>query len=141
MNIYLDKIKITKLSEIETNNGNVMHIIKRNDETFKSFGEAYFSWIKKNTIKGWKKHKKMTMNLVVPVGTVKFVFFDPNLLFSKEITIGEDFYSRITVPPNLWFGFKGIGKNYNLVMNIASILHNPEEVDKLDLKKLNYNWG
>lgn len=141
MSINLDKIKITKLSEIETNNGNVMHIIKKNEETFKSFGEAYFSWIKKNTIKGWKKHKKMTMNLVVPVGSVKFVFFDPNLLFSKEITIGENFYSRITVPPNLWFGFKGIGKSYNLVLNIASILHNPEEVDKFDLRKLDYNWG
>ena len=139
-NNNIEQIKITKLSEIKTNNGNVMHIMKKNDETFKSFGEAYFSWIEQNTIKGWKKHKRMTMNLVVPIGSVKFVFFDPSLLKSKVITIGEDYYSRITVPPDLWFGFKGIGNCSSLVLNIGSILHDSKEVERLSLDKIDYNW-
>ena len=41
------------------------------------FSEIYFSRIKYNKIKGWKYHTKMTMELFVPIGKVKF-FFDEN---------------------------------------------------------------
>ena len=53
-----------------------MKFIKQNDKNYIKFGEVYFSWIKKNYLKGWKFHKKMHMNLTVPVGKIKFIFFD-----------------------------------------------------------------
>ena len=30
--------------------------------------------VKSGSIKGWKKHLEMTMNLIVPLGMVRFVF-------------------------------------------------------------------
>ena len=36
--------------------------------------EELFSTIKCNKIKAWKRHLKMTMNLIVPLGNVKFIF-------------------------------------------------------------------
>ncbi len=136
----LDTIVDKKLSEIQTDKGNVMHVLKENEDAFKKFGEAYFSWIKPKAVKGWKKHSKMTMNLVVPIGNVKFVFFNSNLEVNKEYIIGEDNYIRLTVPPNIWFGFKGLGLKNNLVLNISSILHDPDEVDTQELDKINYMW-
>ena len=71
----------------------------------------------------------MNMNLIVPEGFVKFVFYDEKFNYFEEYEIGTKNYFRITVPPGLWFAFKGLGKR-NLVMNIADIEHDPNESEK-----------
>ena len=43
---------------------------------FNHFKESYFSTVNGDVIKPWKKHNKMTLNLVVPLGEIKFVLFD-----------------------------------------------------------------
>ena len=130
-----------KLKIIDNVNGSIMHALKKSDLGFKDFGEIYFSHVKHNTIKAWKKHKRMTMNLVVPVGNVKFVFYDEEKNFFEEYKIGENNYCRLTVKPLIWFGFQGIGNYNNIVMNIANIEHDPNEVERKDLLDLKYNWG
>ena len=70
----LDKILVTPLKRIPTNGGEVMHALKKKDHCFKGFGEAYFSWIDYKAIRAWKCHQRMTLNLVVPLGVVRFVF-------------------------------------------------------------------
>ena len=41
-------VVVTNLKIINTPDGEVMHAIKRNEDEFKSFGEVYFSNIKKS---------------------------------------------------------------------------------------------
>ena len=41
--------------------------------------------LKKITLKGWKFRKKMHMNLTVPVGKIRCVFYDKNS--NKKIVI------------------------------------------------------
>ena len=69
-------VVITKLDIIGTLGGSVMHAMKESSTGYAGFGEAYFSQVDKGAIKAWKRHKKMTLNLVVPVGEIRFVFFD-----------------------------------------------------------------
>ncbi len=137
--IKLNEIIATPISRIKTPNGDVMHGMKNSDYGFVGFGEAYFSWIDMSAIKAWKKHTQMTMNIIVPLGKVRFVFFDESEGFRVE-EIGSDNYVRLTVPPGIWFGFKGLGNPNNLLLNIASILHAPEEVERLDINSINYKW-
>ena len=59
-----------------------MRFLKKNELKNWTFGEAYFSKIKFNKIKAWKYHSKMTLNLAVPHGKVKFVF-----ILSVKMTI------------------------------------------------------
>jgi len=136
----LDKISVYPLKEINVVNGNVMHALKQNDQGYKNFGEVYFSKINYEAVKAWKFHERMNLNLIVPIGNVKFVFFNEYDKSYKEIAIGEKNYKRIYVPPKIWFGFKGLDENVNLVMNIASIEHDPEEVKKKDIDEFEYNW-
>jgi dTDP-4-dehydrorhamnose 3,5-epimerase len=136
----MNEIIITKLKRIETTGGDVLHALKENDSGFKSFGEAYFSCIDYHCIKAWKMHKKMTLNLIVPIGNVKFVFLDRNKDLIQTVEIGEKNYNRITVPPKTWFGFKGMSKNTNLVLNIADLEHDPNEVERANLESLNFKW-
>ena len=72
----MNKLIITPLDIIETDKGDVMHGMKSYDPGFSGFGEAYFSVVNHNAIKAWKRHHEMTLNLVVPVGKIKFVLFD-----------------------------------------------------------------
>jgi dTDP-4-dehydrorhamnose 3,5-epimerase len=116
---------ITKLEIIENPKGNIRRILKSGSENYSGFGEAYFTSIDFGLTKGWKRHLKMHMNLVVPVGMVKFHTYDGVNYSAYEI--GEHKYMRLTIPPGIWVAFTGTGISLNLILNIASIEHDPKE--------------
>ena len=75
-NKKIEGVTLAPLRIINTEGGDVLHGLISNEVHFQGFGEAYFSKIDFGSIKAWKRHRKMTMNLIVPVGTIKFVIFD-----------------------------------------------------------------
>ncbi len=137
-NFENSKIKIKKLKKFKLEDGDVYHALKSTDSEYHGFKEAYFSTIKNNKIKAWKRHHKMTMNLIVPIGKVQFVFYDENKNLLKNLMIGEENYSRITVAPMIWFGFKGISLNTSYILNISNEIHDPLEVERKPLTFLNF---
>ena len=140
--VSLSEIILTPLKRINTVGGDVMHALKNSEKQFNGFGEVYFSWIEAGAIKAWKCHQKMTLNLVVPLGDICFVFLMNNQHghFRKEI-IGESNYARLTVPPGIWFGFKGINKNQSLLMNLADMPHDPDEVLRKKTYEITHDWS
>ena len=137
-------VLITPLAIIDTPSGNIMHAMKESSVGYVGFGEAYFSQIDGGAIKAWKRHKNMTLNLVVPVGTVRFVLFDDREVSNnqfQEIIISKDNYCRLTVPPMVWVGFQGLSVNGSMLLNMANITHNPLEVDKKFFEQIEFNWG
>jgi len=135
----LNNIFASNLKQIKLEDGDVFHGIKKTDFGYKDFGEAYFSSIKYSRVKAWKKHTKMTMNLIVPVGEVKFVMTDGKNF--QEYVLSKENYKRLTVPPMIWFGFQGRSDQDSLILNISDILHNPDEVIKCELDKFSYDWS
>lgn len=135
-----DKILIHPLDIIPVNKGDILHALKKSDAGFVNFGEAYFSVINFRAVKAWKYHEKMTLNLLVPFGLVKFVFFNESKGSFTEIEIGNNNYKRITVPPKVWFGFMGLHKDFSLIMNIADIEHDPNESQNKEIHALSYSW-
>tara|TARA_B110000003_G_scaffold268103_1_gene297151 strand:+ start:3597 stop:4043 length:447 start_codon:yes stop_codon:yes gene_type:complete len=140
-------IQHNPLECIGTGKGDILHGMKKSDEGFKAFGEAYFSCISPGSAKGWKCHKKMTLNFVVPVGSIKVVIFKSDssgkLDQSKgalEFILGREDYSRLTIPPGLWVGFYGLGVMESILLNIASHEHDPGESDNIDITDLSYKW-
>ena len=125
--VYSTGIKVTPLKQISHPKGDIMHGLKSSESSFLSFGEAYFSNIHYQEIKGWKKHTQMTMNIIVPVGLISFYIHDEERGRSECVAIGDTNYARLTVPPGLWVAFRGERKKSNLALNIASIEHDPEE--------------
>ena len=138
--VTVNEIITTPLKRIPVIGGDVLHAMRKSDLGFAGFGETYFSQVERDTVKAWKRHINMTLNLIVPIGKVRFVFMDNKSSFREEI-VGEDNYARLTVPPGLWFGFQGVSENTALVLNIANIEHSPDEVEHNELNNINYNWG
>ena len=132
---------ITKLNDIKVDKGNVMHALRNFDPGFCGFGEAYFSWVKSGAVKAWKLHKTNTMNLVVPFGLVKFVLFDEKSGVFRQEIIGLGNYARLTIPPQIWFGFKGVFEHQSLILSISDHPHQPDEVEKADQNQFDFSWS
>lgn len=136
----IDGVSVTGLAQIHLDAGDVYHALKSSEDSYVGFGEAYFSFIKPGNIKAWKRHTKMTMNLVVPIGSIKFVFTsDKKNFFIREIGMNE--YSRITVEPGIWFGFQGIDRSTNLLLNLSNIIHDPKESERIEQHEIDYDWS
>lgn len=133
-------VTCTPLQQISVPGGDVFHILKQSDQCFDAFGEAYISFIDFGHVKGWKRHLRMSMNLVVPSGSVQFQFTEDFSIF-HEFTIGASCYSRLTVPPSIWFGFMGLSKPSSIIVNIASIEHDPDEVERLAVELCPSPWS
>ena len=71
--VVKSKPYLTELKIIEQTQGYVMHGMRSSDGSCAGFGEAYFSTVNNGMIKGWKLHRKMTLNLIVPHGEIRFV--------------------------------------------------------------------
>jgi dTDP-4-dehydrorhamnose 3,5-epimerase len=135
----VDGVILTPLKQIRISKGSVLHAMKKSDIGFDGFGEAYFSTVNKNDIKGWKKHTEMTLNLVVPVGKMEFVIYNDKNHNFFNVTISQDNYQRLTISPGFWLAFRGLDEK-NILLNIASIEHDPSECESIDLDKIIYDW-
>jgi dTDP-4-dehydrorhamnose 3,5-epimerase len=141
----IDGVTFHSLRQFENPLGNVWHGMKKSDTGFAGFGEAYFSWLHPKAVKGWKRHSEMTLNLVVPVGQVRFVFFDdrdgsPTRGRFHEEIFGEGRYGRLTVVPGLWFAFQGVSDRDTLILNLASVEHSPNEAQTKQLSEIPFQW-
>ncbi len=133
----MDGVTLTPLKKITHPKGDIFRAMKVSDDGFYGFGEAYFSTINKGDIKGWKRHAKMTLNLVVVTGEVEFAVCNGDDFFSVKLS--KDNYQRLTVQPSLWVAFKGLSDE-NMLLNLASIEHDPSESESVDLNAFDYGW-
>jgi len=141
----IEGVILTPLKQIYHPKGDVFHGIKQKDVGFKGFGEAYFSTIHCGDIKPWKKHLRMTLNLIVPIGRIRFVLYDDRDGISTKgqtmvVEIGAENYQRLTVPSGVWMAFEGMGSSINLLLNIADLEHDPDEVERADLDRFIYPY-
>lgn len=142
----IDGVTLHPLKHIVVPKGDIFHALKSTDEGYCGFGEAYFSQIEAGAVKGWKRHNRMTLNLIVPVGMVKFVIYDDREAsrtqgkFAEIILSPSQNYQRLTIAPGLWVAFAGLGEGTSMLMDIIPEPHDPEEADKSDLSGINYHF-
>lgn len=141
-------VVLTKLRIIEDNRGKVMHMLRNDSSVFKSFGEIYFSTIYKETIKAWHLHKEATLNYVCVSGKVKLVLFDerigsPTNGIYEEIILSPEDYFLVTIPPNIWNGFKGLEYKESIIANCLNLPHNEKEMVREDpfSNNFKYDWN
>ena len=139
----IEGLILSKLATFSSKEGAVYHCLRSSDPGYIGFGESYFSFIENNAVKAWKLHQKMTLNLVVPVGMVRFNFIDlreqsDTYKLRFEVTLSFENYQRITVPPKILFGFKGLEEGINMISNITDMVHIDEECINIDRNKYEF---
>jgi dTDP-4-dehydrorhamnose 3,5-epimerase len=144
----IDGVIITPLKKISDSRGAVLHMLRSDSDVYESFGEIYFSIVYSGIVKAWHFHKHMTINYAVPVGQIKFVLYDdrddsPSNGEVQEITLGEENYGLVTVPPMIWNGFAGTSQEAAMVANCATHPHDPDEIIRREHNdaRMPYDWS
>jgi dTDP-4-dehydrorhamnose 3,5-epimerase len=142
----IEGVSLHPLRRIAVPKGDLFHALKSTDEGYCGFGEAYFTQIKSGKAKGWKRHNRMTLNLVVVYGKVTFVLYDdradsPTQGEFQAITLSpQENYQRLTVAPGLWMAFYGADTETSLLMDIIPEPHDPAEADRKELSEIAYTF-
>ncbi len=142
----IEGVNLYPLKRISVPKGDVLHALKSTDEDYCGFGEAYFTQIKHGEAKGWKRHNRMMLNLVVVYGKVKFVVYDDRKgsstfgEFQEIILSPDDNYQRLTVAPGLWMSFYGVSEETSMLMDIIPEVHDDAESDKKQLEEIPYKY-
>lgn len=143
----IEGVQITPLKIFSDDRGSVMHMLRNDSKIFDKFGEIYFSTIFKDKIKAWHLHKEATLNYACVYGEVQLVLFDERKGSStfgeyQELLLSLKNYSLITIPPNIWNGFKGLSDKFSIIANCLNLPHNEKEMVRLDIKdnRFKYHW-
>jgi dTDP-4-dehydrorhamnose 3,5-epimerase len=144
----IEGVKITEIQRIPDERGEILHMLRSDDTVFRKFGEIYFSRVYPGVVKGWHIHKRMTLNYAVPEGMIKLVLYDDRHESKTkgeimELFIGESNYALVTIPNNVWNGFKCIGTKPALVANCSTEPYDPKEIERIDPLKniIPYDWS
>lgn len=143
----IDGVAAFPLRRIADGRGAVFHMLRADAPHFQGFGEIYFSSVYPGAVKAWRRHRRMTVQLAVPVGMVKLVLYDdrpgsPTHGRLMELFVGELDYRLVVVPPGIWYGFRGLGTAAALLANCASLPHDDAEVDRAapEAGPVPYEW-
>lgn len=125
----IEGVLLTPLRQIADERGAVLHMLRSDSEGYVGFGECYFSEVVPGAVKAWKCHLRQTQNLSAPVGRLRLVIVD---LRTNSSTQGHVMdlelsrphnYLRVTIPPNLWYGFSCLSEQPALLVNCADLPH------------------
>ena len=107
--------------------GDVFHVLKNNDSSFMGFGEAYITTVRGGAVKGWKMHFTMHMNIAVIHGSVRFYVKENSQSKSQIFLLNAANYGCLSIKPRTWVAFEGLSSERNIILNIASEPHDPNE--------------
>jgi dTDP-4-dehydrorhamnose 3,5-epimerase len=143
----IEGVKVIPLRRIPDERGTIFHMLRATDPHFKEFGEIYFSTVYRGVVKGWHRHREMTLNYACIHGRIKLVVHDdrawsPTKGTTQELFLGPDDYSLVIIPPGVWNGFKGMSDPYAIVANCCTHPHDPGRSERLDPfdNPIPYDW-
>jgi dTDP-4-dehydrorhamnose 3,5-epimerase len=144
----IEGVEVVPLARIPDERGTVLHMMRSTDPHFRQFGEIYFSTVYRGVVKGWHRHRGMTLNYACVHGRIKLVLYDdregsPSRGEIQEIFLGPDAYALVVIPPEVWNGFKGMSEPYAIVANCCTEPHDPQRSTRLDPfdNQIPYDWN
>jgi len=145
----IDGVIIKELKPILDERGYLQECFRSDWTQYIKFGQSYITVAFPNVVKAWHCHKIQTDNIVCISGNAKLVLYDGREGSSTYKKINEIFFGEktpllVTIPPNIWHGFKAMGGEKIMVINNPTELYNYSEPDEYrlpyDTDRIDYNW-
>ena len=132
----IEGVKVKKLRVIPDERGRLMEILRRDDEFFIEFGQVYMTTAYPGVVKAWHAHRLQYDNMTCVKGMIKLVLYDDREGSAtrgeiNEFFIGEHNPVLVHIPPGVWHGFKNIGLEECIVINVPTKTYNYERPDEL----------
>jgi len=145
----IEGVKLKDLKVIPDERGRLMEILRADDELFEKFGQVYMTTAYPGVVKAWHYHKLQTDNMAVIRGMMKIVIYDarkdsPTHSEVNEFFLGEHNFKLIQIPKMVYHGFKCIGREEAIVINVPTQPYNHEHPDEYRVdpyeNNIPYDW-
>jgi dTDP-4-dehydrorhamnose 3,5-epimerase len=129
--------------------GRLFEVLRADDDLFEKFGQAYITTAYPGVVKAWHMHKQQTDNMCVVCGNVKFVLYDPRQDSAtrgeiNEFFLGADRRLLLQIPAGIYHGFKNVGLEEAIILNIPTNTYNSADPDEHRIdphgSKIPYAW-
>ncbi len=147
---HIDGVEIKNLKIRCDERGMLAEILRRDDKIFKKFGQVYFTTAFPGVVKGWHYHRVQWDHFTCLRGMVKLVLYDAREGSPTRGEINEFFAGLrnpqlVSIPPLVYHGFKCVGEEECLMLNIPSEPYDPKEPDEFRVRwddpSIPYDWS
>ena len=134
----IDGVHVKKLKFIKDKRGKLMEVIRKDDPFYSKFGQAYVTTVKPGVVKAWHYHKIQDDNIALVRGKVRLGLYDAregSKTYGEVMELFADEESPVLVhiPAGVYHGFKGVGDQETMVMNVPTESYNHESPDEYRL--------
>ena len=145
----IEGVKTKVLKVIPDERGRLMEILRNDDEVFTKFGQVYLTVGYPGIVKGWHYHKVQVDNFVCLSGMIQLVLYDARKDSKTFKEINEFFMGLsnpilVQIPPYVYHGFRAVGSQEGLLLNIPSEVYRYKDPDEFrvapDSKEVPYDW-
>jgi len=143
-------VRVKPLKVIPDERGRLMEMLRSDDELFVQFGQTYLTTMFPGVTKAWHYHKLQTDHFVCVRGMIKLVLFDeredsPTRGTVNEFFLGDHDQKLVQIPHHVWHGFKNIGVDESMVVNIVTHPYDHAKPDEYRIdphqNHIPYSWG
>ena len=145
----IDGVRIKKLEGHADERGCLTEILRSDDDIFERFGQLYVALNYPGLIRAWHYHKKQDDLWAVVRGMIKAVLYDPRESSPtkgelNEFFMGEQDMFLLRIPAGVIHGYKTIGVEPALLINIPTEPYSAAEPDEYRLPfntpEIPYDW-
>ena len=145
----IDGVKVKPLKVIPDERGRLMEIMRCDDEIFEKFGMVYMTTGYPGVVKAWHYHKLQDDHFAVVKGMMKIALYDDRDGSTTRGEVNEFFLGvhnpiMLKIPKGVYHGFKAIGGEEAIVINIPTEPYNREAPDEFRLdphdNDIPYDW-
>lgn len=109
----IEGVAVSSLKVIPDERGCVRHFLRCDEPDFHSIAEVYVTEVYRGVFKGWHSYPSKTITYTVVSGMVQLVLIDsrkdsPTFQDTETLFLGKDNYSKVTIPPGVFNGFRGL---------------------------------
>lgn len=143
-------VKMRRLPALPDERGVLTEILRSDDPEYPGFGQAYMTTTYPGVVKGWHYHERQTDLVCCVYGEIKLALYDardksPTGDVVNEVFLGDSNRLLVKVPKGVYHGWKCVGEQTALVLNIPDQVYNysaPDEhrVDPHD-NDIPYDWA
>jgi len=146
----IEGVKVRKLRLIPDERGYLMEMLRSDWEEYDKFGQVYVTAVYPGAVKGWHYHRIQTDHFICVHGMAKVVLYDgregsPTHGEVNEFFLGDQNAMLLKIPPGVMHGFKGIGQEMALIVNVPTEMYNYEQPDEYRLPahtdQIPYDWS
>jgi len=132
----INGVSIRPLRVIPDDRGRLMEALRCDDPEFDNFGQVYITTTYPGIVKAWHCHEKQADNVVCIAGMIKLALWDGRKESStrrvlEEHVLGIHQPALVHIPPGVWHGWKALGTEEAVILNIPNKPYNHSNPDEI----------